>query len=137
MNQSRQCLPLAHSATAPAERSFYLPGKTSDAWQKHRFSEDAVFVIGGYVRGGSNFSSLVVGEYRGKDLYYVKRVTAGFTPHLRQQVYEALRGLETPKCPFVNLPEPNRSGHGLTAEKMRECTWAKPELRCELEIVER
>src|SRR5205807_10367000 len=95
------------------------------------------FVIGGYVRGGSNFSSIIVGEYRGKDLHYVKRVAAGFTPHLRQQAYEALRGLERPKCPFVNLPEPNRSGHGLTAEKMRECIWVKPERRCELEFVER
>jgi ATP-dependent DNA ligase len=38
--------------------SLYLPGKTSDAWQKHRFNEEGVFVIGGYVRGGSNFSSL-------------------------------------------------------------------------------
>jgi len=117
--------------------SLYLPGKTSDAWQKHRFNEEAVFVVGGYVRGGSNFSSIIVGEYRAKDLYYVKRVAAGFTPHLRQEVYEAVRGLETRKCPFVNLPEPNRSGHGLTAEKMHECTWAKPELRCELQFVER
>jgi len=37
----------------------------------------------------------------------------------------------------VNLPKPNRSGHGLTAEKMRECVWVKPERRCELEFVER
>jgi DNA ligase D-like protein (predicted ligase) len=117
--------------------SLYLPGKTSDAWQKHRFNEEAEFVIGGYVRGGANFSSLVVGEYRGKDLYYVKRVAAGFTPHLREETFESLRGLETRKCPFVNLPEPNRSGHGLTAEKMRQCVWLKPERTCELEFVER
>jgi len=37
----------------------------------------------------------------------------------------------------VNLPEPNRSGYGLTADKMKECVWAKPERRCELEFVER
>ena len=36
---------------------------------------------------------------------------------------------------FVNLREPNRSGHGLTADKMRECNWLKPERRCELEFV--
>jgi bifunctional non-homologous end joining protein LigD len=117
--------------------SLYLPGKTSDAWQKHRFNDEGEFVIGGYVRGGHNFSSLVVGEYRDKDLYYVKRVAAGFTAHLREEVYSALRSLETRKCPFVNLPEPGRSGHGLTAEKMRECVWLKPERRCELEFVER
>ncbi|MBV9072051.1 MAG: hypothetical protein JOZ10_00345 [Acidobacteria bacterium] len=117
--------------------SIYLPGKVSDAWQKHRFNQEAEFIIGGYVRGGRNFSSLVVGEYRQEDLYYVKRVAAGFTPHLRSGVFEELRGLETRKCPFVNLPERNRSGHGLTAEKMRECVWLKPERRCELEFVER
>jgi bifunctional non-homologous end joining protein LigD len=117
--------------------SIYLPGRESDAWQKHRFNREAEFVIGGYVRSGTNFSSLVVGEYRGEDLYYVKRVAAGMTPYLRQQLMKELKPLISDECPFVNLPEPNRSGHGLTAEKMRECTWLKPERRCELEFVER
>lgn len=117
--------------------SIYVPGQESDSWRKHRFNQEDEFVIGGYVRGGHNFSSLVVGEYRGTDLYYVKRVAAGFTPHLREEVFGALHGLETKKCPFANLPEPNRSGHGLTAEKMRECVWLKPERKCELEFVER
>ena len=117
--------------------SIYLPGKESDSWQKHRFNQEGEFVIGGYVAGGRNFSSLIVGEYRDDKLYYVKRVAAGFTPHLRDEVYEQLKGLKTPECPFVNLPEPNRSGHGLTAEKMRECVWLKPERRCELEFVEK
>ena len=117
--------------------SIYLPGKESDSWQKHRFNQEGEFVIGGYVAGGRNFSSLVVGEYRDDRLYYVKRVAGGFTPHLRDQVYQELKGLKTPECPFVNLPETNRSGHGLTAEKMRECVWLKPERRCELEFVEK
>jgi ATP-dependent DNA ligase len=117
--------------------STYIAGRVSDACQKHRFNQEAEFVIGGYVAAGKNFSSLIVGEYRGEDLYYVKRVAAGFTPALRQQVYEELKGLETSECPFVNLPEPNRSGHGLTAEKMKGCVWLKPERRCELEFVER
>jgi DNA ligase D-like protein (predicted ligase) len=117
--------------------SIYVPGRESDAWQKHRFNQEAEFVIGGYVVGGENFSSVIVGEYRGKDLYYVKRVTGGFTPYLREQVFEELQPLKTQECPFVDLPEPNRSGHGLTAEKMKDCVWVKPERRCELEFVER
>jgi ATP-dependent DNA ligase len=64
-------------------------------------------------------------------------VAAGFTPYLRQQVFKELKPLITSKCPFVNLPEPNVSGHGLTAEKMKDCVWLKPERRCELEFVER
>ncbi len=117
--------------------SIYVPGKETDAWQKHRFNQEAEFVIGGYVAAGNSFSSLVVGEYRGTDLYYVKRVAAGFTPGLRRQIFDELQGLITSECPFVNLPEPNRSGHGLTAEKMKQCVWVKPERRCELEFVER
>lgn len=117
--------------------SIYIPGRKSDAWQKHRFNEEAEFVIGGYVANGNNFSSIIVGEYRGEDLYYVKRVAAGFTQHLREEVFHQLTPLVTSKCPFVNLPEPNRSGHGLTADKMAECVWLTPERRCELEFVER
>ena len=117
--------------------SIYIPGKESDAWQKHRFNREAEFVIGGYVAKGRNFSSIIVGEYREKELCYVKRVAAGFTPHLREQVFKELKPLITSKCPFANLPEPNRSGHGLTADKMKECVWTKPERRCELEFVER
>ncbi|MBV9183241.1 MAG: non-homologous end-joining DNA ligase [Acidobacteria bacterium] len=117
--------------------SIYIPGRQSDAWQKHRFNREAEFVIGGYVQSGRNFSSLVVGEYRGQDLHYVKRVAAGFMPSLREQVFQALRPLVTAECPFIILPERDRSGHGLTAAKMKECVWLKPERRCELEFVER
>jgi len=117
--------------------SIYIPGRESDAWQKHRFNREGTFVIGGFVGEGKRFSSLIVGEYRGEDLYYVKRVAAGFTAGLREDVYNELKALKTARCPFVNLPEPNRSGHGLTAEKMKDCTWLKPERRCEMEFVER
>src|SRR3954464_2495552 len=122
---------------AKRSSSIYIPGRESDAWQKHRFNQEATFVIGGYVPHGSTFSSIIVGEYRGEDLYYVKRVAAGFTPYLREQVFAELKALITPECPFANLPEPNRSGHGLTADKLKECVWLKPERRCELEFVER
>jgi DNA ligase D-like protein (predicted ligase) len=122
---------------AKRANSIYVPGRVSDAWQKHRFNREGEFVIGGYVASGTNFSSIIVGEYRGKELHYVKRVAAGFTPYLRQQVFKELKPLITSKCPFVNLPEPNVSGHGLTAEKMKDCVWLKPERRCELEFVER
>jgi DNA ligase D-like protein (predicted ligase) len=122
---------------AKRSSSIYIPGRESDAWQKHRFNQEGEFVIGGYVAHGASFSSIIVGEYRGTDLYYVKRVAAGFTPHLRAEVFEHLKPLTTPDCPFVNLPDPNRSGHGLTAEKMKECVWLKPERRCELQFVER
>jgi hypothetical protein len=41
-----------------------------------------------------------------------------------------LRPLWIPACPFANLPESRsgRWGEGLTAEKMKECVWVRPEL---------
>jgi ATP dependent DNA ligase-like protein len=48
------------------------------------------------------------------------------------------RSLEISRCPFVNLPE-GRYGCwslDLTAEKMKECGWLKPELVAQFEYVE-
>jgi len=117
--------------------SLYIPGKESDAWRKHRFNQEDEFVIGGYIPGGQNFSELLIGEERGTDLVFIKRLIAGFVPHIRAEVFEAIKGLRTNKCPFSNLPERRKSPHALTAEKMRECVWVKPERRCEVEFVER
>jgi ATP-dependent DNA ligase len=49
---------------------------------------------------------LVVGFYRGKDLIYAARVRAGLVPATRREVFERLKHLKTPKCPFVNLSRP-------------------------------
>jgi ATP-dependent DNA ligase len=51
---------------------------------------------------------------------------------------ERLRPLEIAKCPFANLPEARSGqwGEGLTAEKMKEYVWVRPELVAEVEFVE-
>ena len=68
---------------------------------------------------------------------FIKRLIAGFVPHIRAEVFEAIKGLRTNKCPFSNLPEHRKSPHALTEEVMRQCVWVKPERRCEVEFVER
>ena len=70
--------------------------------------------IGGYIPGGQNFSELLIGEYRDDKLTFIKRLIAGFTPHTRAEVFEAIKGLRTPKCPFANLPESRKSPYALT-----------------------
>ena len=82
--------------------------------------------------------SLVVGFYRGKDLYYAARVRAGFIPATRLKVFESIKHLKTQKCPFVNLPEkePGRRGLGLTAEKMKGCVWLRAEAVAQIEFLE-
>jgi hypothetical protein len=57
---------------------------------------------------------------------------------VRQQLHQRFRGLETPVCPFANLPEARagRWGDGLTAGKMKQCRWLKPVLIGQFEFVE-
>jgi hypothetical protein len=86
---------------------------------KYRVNLGQEFVVGGYVPSHLGVDSLVVGFYRGKDLIYAARVRAGLVPATRREVFEKIKHLETPKCPFANLPEfaAGRWGQGLTAEK--------------------
>jgi ATP-dependent DNA ligase len=109
--------------------SLYQAGRRTGSWIKYRVNRGQEFVIGGYIPGPHGFDSLILGYYRGKDLVYVARVRNGFVAPLRRQVFERIRGLISPKMPFVNLPDehPSRWGENLTAEKMKECVWLRPE----------
>jgi bifunctional non-homologous end joining protein LigD len=82
-----------------------------------------------------DFSEL--GEERDKQLIFIKRLIARFVPHTRAEVFEAIKGLRTSKCPFGNLRERRKSPHAPTEEVMRQCVWVKPERPCEVEFVER
>jgi DNA ligase D-like protein (predicted ligase) len=116
----------------------YEPGKRSGLWQKYRLNLQQEFVIGGYTRGSAGFDALIIGFYRGKDLIFAARVRAGFVPATRREVYEQLQGLKITACPFVNLPqtEPGRWGQGLTAEKMKQCVWLKPQTVARIDFTE-
>jgi bifunctional non-homologous end joining protein LigD len=89
--------------------SSYQPGLRTGAWSKHRFNNSQEFVIGGYVPTDLGIDSLVVGVYRGKQLYYLVRVRAGFIPTTRRHVFETIKHLTSTKCPFVNLPRKSRA----------------------------
>jgi DNA ligase D-like protein (predicted ligase) len=118
--------------------SVYQPGLRTGTWCKQRLNRGQEFVVGGYVPSHLGVDSLVVGFYRGKDLYYAARVRAGFIPATRLKVFEAIKHLKTQKCPFVNLPEKEagRWGQGLMAEKMQECVWLMPEAVAQIEFLE-
>jgi DNA ligase D-like protein (predicted ligase) len=118
--------------------SVYQPGQRTGAWSKLRINLGQEFVIGGYVPGTHGFDSLVIGFYRGKDLHYAARVRAGFVPATRRMVFEQIKALKTAKCPFVNLPEKQagRWGQGLTAAKMEECVWLRPEAVARFDFLE-
>ncbi|RXH53978.1 non-homologous end-joining DNA ligase [Granulicella sibirica] len=107
----------------------YQPGKRTGLWAKHRINLGQEFVIGGYTKGTQGFDALIIGFYRGKELIYAARVRAGFVPATRREVFAQIKDLKIERCPFVNLPETGagRWGQGLTAAKMKECVWLRPE----------
>jgi bifunctional non-homologous end joining protein LigD len=118
--------------------SVYEPGQRSGRWSKHRINQGQEFVIGGYTPGPNGFDALIVGFYSGKDPLFAARVRAGFVLYTRREVFATIKDLKTEKCPFANLPDtsPGRWGQGLTAEKMRECVWLKPEAVVRLDFLE-
>jgi bifunctional non-homologous end joining protein LigD len=118
--------------------SAYEPGQRSGAWRKMRVNRAQEFVIGGYTLGGRNFDALILGYWEGDRLMYAARTRSGFTPALRERLHQRLRGVETPECPFANLPEARagRWSDGLTAAKMKDCRWLKPVLVGQFEFVE-
>jgi bifunctional non-homologous end joining protein LigD len=123
---------------AKQKNSRYEAGKRSGSWVKYRLNSGQELVIGGYVPGAHGLDSIIVGYYRGQDLLYVARVRNGFVPASRRQLFEKLRPLVVPACPFVNLPEMHKGrwGDGLTAEDMEKCVWVRPELVAQVEYLE-
>jgi DNA ligase D-like protein (predicted ligase) len=118
--------------------SVYQPGQRTGLWSKYRINLGQEFVVGGYVPSHLGVDSLVVGFYRGKDLIYAARVRAGLIPATRREVFERIKHLKSAKCPFANLPEPTagRWGQGLTAEKIKECVWVRPETVARIDFLE-
>src|ERR1700687_4993497 len=123
---------------AKRRNSKYEPGLRSDAWQKMRVNQGQEFVIAGYTPSSKNFDALVIGYYEGSKLLYAARTRNGFTPASRMQLFKKIEPLEIKDCPFANLPEKKagRWGAGLTAAKMVECRWLKPQFVGQFEFVE-
>jgi DNA ligase D-like protein (predicted ligase) len=118
--------------------SRYESGERSGAWVKMRVNRSQEFVIGGYTVGGRYFDALIFGYWDGDRLMYAARTRSGFTHAVREQLQQRFRELETPECPFANLPEARagRWGEGLTAAKMKNCRWLRPVLVGQVEFVE-
>ena len=109
-------------AVAKRSDSVYQPGQRTGLWSKYRVDLRQEFVVGGYVPAIWESIRWSWASTATTDLIYAARVSAGLVPATRREVFERLKHLRTPKCPFVNLPEPaaGRWGQGLTAEKMKE-----------------
>jgi DNA ligase D-like protein (predicted ligase) len=120
---------------AKQKGSCYVPGRRTSAWLKYKLNQSQEFVIGGYTPG-SPFDGLIVGCYEGDKLNFVAKVRNGFVPRVRREVFQRLKGLETERCPFVNLPEKRRTWWALTAAEMKNCVWLKPALVAQIDFRE-
>jgi len=118
--------------------SKYETGERSGAWLKYKTNKGQELVIAGYKPGSVIFEYLLAGYYEGKDLIFIAKVKNGFTPALRRSVAESFKGLETNRCPFANLPEPQnaRRGEAVTAEVMKRIKWLRPKLVAQIEYTE-
>lgn len=124
---------------AKRARSRYESGERSGNWVKYRVNQGQELVIGGYKPGGKNhFENLAVGYYGQDRLIFIAKIKNGFTPALKDELFERLRGLESPVCPFANLPESKtaRRGEALTAEAMKKYKWLQPELVAQIEFTD-
>lgn len=123
---------------AKRKTSRYVPGDRHTYWVKLKLDRQQEFVIGGYRPGPHGVDSLLVGYYEGRKLRFAAKVRAGFTPHLRRDVFVHLRGAHTGTCPFADLPSSkvSRWGGGVTADEMAEMQWVKPVAAAQIRFVE-
>jgi bifunctional non-homologous end joining protein LigD len=103
-----------------------------------RFAKHQELIVGGYKPNTTTFDSLLVGYYGGSKLLCAGKVRNGFTPALRAELFDRMQPLQTPHCPFANLPISTSShwGMGITAEEMSTLRWVKPKLVTEVSFAE-
>ena len=76
-------------------------------------------------------------EHRSRPLdYFVESVKNGFVPSTRQRLFEAIKGKEIKKCPFVSLPE-KKGAHRMDRQKMAKVQWVQPRIVAKIAFNER
>lgn len=123
---------------AKRRSSPYVAGVRSSAWLKLKLDRQQEFVVGGYRPGPHGIDAMLVGFYEGGLLRFAGKVRAGFTPHLRRQLFARLKPLHGRRCPFADLPseKASRWGGGVTADEMNEMQWVKPVVVAQVRFVE-
>ena len=123
---------------AKRRSSRYTPGERHSAWVKLKLDRQQEFVIGGYRPGPCGVDALLVGYHDDGGLRFAAKIRAGFTPHLRREVFGQLKGHHVRRCPFIDLPhtKASRWGGGVTAEQMADMQWVEPTLVAQVRFVE-
>lgn len=109
---------------AKKKDSLYFPGKRTKTWRKMKHMMDDDFVVCGYIDKQNHMTSLVLGQYRGRELIYKGHVTLGAGGAALAKI--KARPLAV-RPPFSELPP-----HG-----NEQARWLTPELVCTVEFMHR
>jgi ATP-dependent DNA ligase len=95
-------------------------------------------VIAGYTPSLKNFDALVIGFCEGDRLVYAARTRSGFNSRIESGIVQEDQAAGNQGMPFRELARKRagRWGAGLTAAKMVECRWLKPQFVGQFEFVE-
>jgi bifunctional non-homologous end joining protein LigD len=121
--------------------SVYEPGARSGAWVKVKCALEQEFVIGGFTEpkgSRSDLGAIHVGCYEGKHFRYAGKVGTGFNRKLLAMLRAKLEPLIVKETPFTELPTKTRGRWpgGLTPAALRESTWVRPKLVCQVRFAE-
>jgi bifunctional non-homologous end joining protein LigD len=109
---------------AKMKDSLYRPGQRVKSWLKVKTNITRDYILLGWTESTSRkFKSLLFGEYRNDELFYVHHSGGGFTDKVMAELYLKLKKIEIKKKPFVNQAD--------TETKQR---YVKPLLVAEFEI---
>jgi bifunctional non-homologous end joining protein LigD len=104
----RACAEGWEGLVAKDDSSQYRPGR-SPAWRKLKCSASQELVVGGWSEPSGTrrgFGALLLGWYDAAGGFqYAGKVGTGFTSSDIESIYRVLLSLETPSCPFDEIPE--------------------------------
>ena len=115
--------------------SAYIPGARSKDWLKIKTALRHEVVIGGYTKNedtAKQFSSLLVGTYRGKELQYMGKIGTGFNDKTQKEMMKMFKPIASSQSPFSAEPDINKPSRFRPDPPRATVTWLKPELVCEV-----
>ena len=121
---------------AKRKTSRYTSGRAQHRWVKLKLDKQQEFVIGD-IDPDRWCGCAFVGYYEGKELRFAGQVRAGFTPHVRREVFARLKPLPPPSARSPTSRTVSLEwGAGVTPEQMRDMQWLTPNLVAQVRFVE-
>ena len=97
----------------------------------------AGLALGDMSDGRPYFGAVLVGYHQDGQWLYAGKVGSGYNHEGLKSLHAEFMRRKVDACPFANLPTKRpRFGAGMTAGAMREVTWVKPELVCQVRFTE-